>query len=160
MSPRALLLALPVLFLACGSEGGGSPKASSSAGAAATAKPLDLEDVKNEKRKFSFKGPKGIKADASGDSYQWDTMQIMVEQPEAALEKNEDLMKVVVGSGKDGATLENGAEGAVLVTSWKQKDGPAHMVCGQKGKTVALRIMHEPDHKAQASAICKSLKVD
>jgi hypothetical protein len=172
LSTTLVASAAMVLLSACGSstEGGaasGSAKASSAAAAKGSAAPTaeakkapELVDVKNEKRKLSFKAPKDLKSDPSGDSYSWDTMQIMVEQTMDPIAKNEDLMKVAPGTTTEGATPESSTEGEVLISSWKQKEGPAWAVCGQKGKSVALRLGFEPAHKDVAMGICKSLKVD
>ncbi|HTJ85447.1 MAG TPA: hypothetical protein VL400_27200 [Polyangiaceae bacterium] len=159
---------------ACGSDSGGaassakpstSAAAKSSAVAATSAAPAanaapELAEVKNDKRKLSFKAPKDLKADAGGESYSWGTMQIMVEQTLEPIAKNEDLMKVAPGTTTEGATPEASTEGDVLISTWKQKEGPAWAVCGPKGKSVALRIAFEPEHKEIALGMCKSLKAD
>lgn len=166
----AVLLTV-VSLVACGSSGeGGSPGGSASgkptAGATGAApaplgaKVPELVDMKNEKRKFSFKVPKDTKADPGGDSYSWDTMQILVETPMAPVAKAEDLMQVVVASLKDGAKIDYKTEGDVLIAIWQQPKGPMHAVCGQAGKAVAVRASFEPDHKEIALAICKSLRIE
>jgi hypothetical protein len=160
-----------VSAVGCDSSGGGAAATGSAksgpaapVSAAATAKPTaaapEMDELKNEKRKLSFKAPKGTKADAGGESYTWDTMQIIVESTMEPVAKHEDLMKIVPGSGKEGAAIEATSEGEVLISSWREKDGPAHAVCGQKGKSAALRLSFEPDHKSIALAMCKSLRVE
>ncbi len=171
--PTSLVAAAALVLLsACGSstEGSaasGSAKASSAPAAKGSAAPTaeakkapELTEVKNDRNKLTFKAPNNLKANDGGDSYSWDTMQIMVEKTMDPVAKNEDLMKVAPGTTTEGATIDSSAEGEVLISSWKQKDGPAHAICGQKGKTAALRLMFEPDHKDVAMGICKSLKVD
>lgn len=166
----AVLLTV-VSLVACGSSGeGGSPGGSASgkptagatgaAPAATGAKVPELVDMKNDKRKFTFKAPKDTKADAGGDSYQWDTMQIMVEVTPAPVAKGEDLMQVVMASLKDGAKIDYKTEGEVQIAMWQLPKSPMNMVCGQTGKSVALRIALEPDHKDIALAMCKSLRIE
>jgi hypothetical protein len=156
-------------LVACNSSGeGAAPHASPSgkaqtgapAAAAQGAKVPELVEMKNDKRKFSFKVPKDTKVDAAGDSYNWDTMRIMVEPTVAPVAKVEDLMQVVVGSLKEGAKIDSTTAGDVLISTWQQKDGPAHIVCGQAGKSVVIRAAYEPSHKDVALAICKSLRID
>ena len=154
---------------ACNSPGEGAASNASPSGKAQTgapgaaaqgAKVPELVEMKNEKRKFSFKVPKDTKANPGGDSYTWNTMQIMVEPTMAPVAKVEDLMQVVVGSLKEGAKIDSKTEGDVLISTWQQTDGPAHIVCGQAGKSVVIRAAYEPSHKDVALAICKSLRID
>lgn len=155
-------------LMGCNSSGeGATPGASAKAGsgappaAAAPASKLpELVEMKNEKRGFSFKVPKTTKADPGGDSYSWDTMQIMVEMSMEPVAKAEDMMKVVVDSLKEGAKIESTTKGNVMISHWKQTQGPAHAVCSQAGKSVVVRLAFEPDHKDIAMAICESLRID
>jgi len=157
-----------VCLAACNPSGdGATPNPKASAGAKAPAGPTaqgakgpEFVEMKNDKRHFSFKVPKGTKADASGDSYSWDTMQILVEVTLAPVAKADDLMQVVVGSLKDGAKIDSKSEGDVLISSWQQPNGPMQIICGQTGKLVAVRASFEPDHKEIALAMCKSLRID
>lgn len=174
ISLRAVSFVAFACLAACGSDSGSaassakpaSSAAAKSSGAAATsAAPAakaapELVEVKNDKRKLSFKAPKDIKADPGGESYSWNTMQILVEQTLEPIAKNDDLMKVAPGTTTEGATPEASTEGDVLISTWKQKEGPAWAVCGQKGKSVALRIAFEPDHKDIALGMCKTLKAE
>jgi hypothetical protein len=165
MNMSVLIAVASMSLLACGKsekEGAASASASGATAKAGAAeqgtKVPELVEMKNEKRQFSFQVPKGTKADASGDSYSWDTMQILVEIPLAPIAKVDDLMQVVVGSLKEGAKIESKTEGDVLIASWKQPSGPMHMVCGQTGKSVVVRVSFEPTHKEIALAMCKSLR--
>ena len=72
----------------------------------------------------------------------------------------EDLMQVVMASVKDGAKIDYKTEGEVQIAMWQLPKSPMNMVCGQTGKSVALRIALEPDHKDIALAMCKSLRVE
>ena len=161
----SLVVAMASL-VACNSSGEGaaanaSPSAKAQPGAAAQgAKIPELVEMKNDKRHFTFKVPKGTKADPGGESYSWDTMQILVEQTMEPVAKAEDLMKVVTGSLKDGAKIDSRTEGDVLVSVWQQPQGPMQIVCGQVGKSVAVRASYEPSHKDIALAICKSLRIE
>jgi hypothetical protein len=164
----SLVVAIASL-VACNSSGEGaasnaSPSAKAQPGAPGAAgqgaKVPELVEMKNDKRHFTFKVPKDTKADPSGDSYSWDTMQIMVEPTMEPVAKAEDLMKVVVGSLKDGAKIDSKTEGDVLVSIWQQPQGPMQIVCGQVGKSVAVRASYEPSHKDIALAICKSLRIE
>src|SRR5512133_2348813 len=148
----SLVIAMASLA-ACNSSGEGaasnaSPSAKAQPGApgaaAQGAKIPELVEMKNEKRKFSFKVPKDTKADPGGDSYNWNTMRIMVEPTMAPVAKVEDLMQVVVGSLKEGAKIDSKTEGDVLLSTWQQTDGPMHIVCGQAGRSVVIRAAYEP----------------
>ena len=73
---------------------------------------------------------------------------------------NDILFATAAESTRRGAERKDMNEDSIIISQWKQQDGPMWTVCAVEGKRPILIIASEPAHKDVVLAGCKSLKVD
>ena len=118
-----------------------------------------MKEFKSDKHKVTFKAPADTKDGGTGESFSWKTMQIIVEGT-LPISKEEDLVKTANPDTIQGVKMDSATVGDLFITTYQEKQGPAHAVCGKKGTSVDMRISFEPQDKNVGLAICKSFKIE